>query len=68
MKTSVDIPEADLAGILAVTQAATKRDAILIAVRDYTARARRAQLNAQLKGAFRDVIDVDELQALRRRP
>lgn len=53
-----------LAELLDLTQADTKREAILAAIKEYTQRRRMARL-VRLLGTFRDVMDRKELDRLR---
>jgi Arc/MetJ family transcription regulator len=66
MKTTVDIPEDELADAMRFTQAKTKRDAIVAAIRDYNRRRRMAEL-VKHAGTCDHLITVDELQRQRRK-
>ena len=66
MKTTIDIPEKDLADALRFTKAKTKREAIVTAVQDFNLRKRMAEL-LKHAGTCSDLIDVDELQRQRRK-
>ncbi len=44
MKTTVDIPEGDLADAMRFTHAKTKREAIVTAIQDFNRRKRMAEL------------------------
>jgi Arc/MetJ family transcription regulator len=67
MKTTVDIPDNELADAMKFTGAKTKRDAIVTAISDFNRRRRMAEL-VKYSGSSKGLITVDELKALRRRP
>jgi Arc/MetJ family transcription regulator len=66
MKTTVDIPDAELEDVMRFTRAATKREAIVTAIADYNRRRRMAAL-VEHAGKAETLITPDELQAQRRR-
>ena len=66
MKTTIDIPEAELADAIRFTKAKTKRDAIVGAVADFNRRMRMSELT-RYAGTCADLITVQELQDARRR-
>lgn len=66
MKTTVDIPESDLADAMRFTQAKTKREAIVAAIQDFNRRRRMAEL-VKHAGTCADLITVEELQNQRRK-
>jgi len=66
MKTTVDIPENELADAMRFTQAKTKRDAIVAAIQDYNRRRRMAEL-IKYAGTCDHLVTVDELQHQRRK-
>jgi Arc/MetJ family transcription regulator len=66
MKTTVDIPESDLADAMRFTQAKTKREAIVAAIQEFNRRRRMAEL-VKHAGTCADLITVDELQNQRRK-
>jgi Arc/MetJ family transcription regulator len=66
MKTTVDIPESDLADAMRFTQAKTKREAIVAAIQDFNRRRRMAEL-VKHAGTCVDLITVEELQNQRRK-
>jgi hypothetical protein len=66
MKTTVDIPDAELEAVMRFTQAATKREAIVTAIADYNRRRRMAAL-IQHAGQAEGLVTVQELQAQRRK-
>jgi len=66
MKTTVDIPENELADAIRFTKARTKREAVVHAIKDFNHRMRMAELT-RYSGTCADLISPGELQALRRR-
>ena len=64
MKTTIDIPDKDLKGLLKNTNAHTKREAVLTAIRDYNCRMRRKALAEKL-GTFENFMTPEELKTLR---
>ena len=66
MKTTVDIPEEELADAMRFTRARTKREAIVTAIVDFNQRRRMAEL-ARRAGSCDALMTADELQRLRRR-
>jgi Arc/MetJ family transcription regulator len=66
MKTTVDIPESDLADAMRFTRAKTKREAIVAAIQDFNRRRRMAEL-VKHAGTCEDMMTVEELQKQRRR-
>jgi len=64
MKTTVDIPDRELNLILKYTGAKTKREAIVIAIKEFNQRREAARLAKRL-GTFRDFMTLKELQGLR---
>lgn len=64
MKTTVDIPENDLAEVMKHTKAGTKTEAVALAVADYNRRQRLAKLAGRL-GTFRDLMTREELLKIR---
>lgn len=65
MKTTVDIPDAELEDVMRFTRATTKREAIVTAIADYNRRRRMAAL-VEHAGTAESLISAEELQALRR--
>ena len=65
MKTTVDIPDQELADVMRYTQAATKREAIVTAIAEYNRRRRMAAL-VEHAGQGESMITPEELQAQRR--
>lgn len=66
MKTSIDIPEKELADAMRFTRARTKREAVVTALSDYNRRKRMAEL-VKYAGTCDKLIGVDELLRLRRK-
>ena len=66
MKTTVDIPEAEIEDLMRFTRAASKREAIVTAIADFNRRRRMAAL-AEHAGQGDSMITPEELQAQRRR-
>lgn len=66
MKTTVDIPESDLADAMRFTRAKTKREAIVAAIQDFNRRRRMAEL-VKYAGTCEDMMSIEELQKQRRR-
>jgi Arc/MetJ family transcription regulator len=64
MKTTVDIPDAELADVMRFTGATTKREAIVTAIADYNRRRRMAAL-VEHAGKAQALITPEELQVLR---
>lgn len=65
MKTTVDIPDAELADVMRFTGATTKREAIVTAIADYNRRRRMAAL-IDHAGQAEALITPKKLRALRR--
>ena len=66
MKTTVDIPNDELADAMRFTKAKTKRQAIVTAITDFNRRQRVAAL-VKHAGTFENLVTVPELQRLRRK-
>ena len=66
MKTTVDIPDQELADAIRFTNARTKREAIVGAIVYFNQRMRMAEL-AKYAGTCPDLITPEEVQAARRR-
>jgi hypothetical protein len=66
MKTSVDIPEKELADAMRFTRAKTKREAIVTAIQDFNRRRRMAEL-VKHAGTCEALLTVEELQQQRRK-
>ena len=65
MKTSVDIPDRELADAMRFTRAKTKREAIVSVIEDYNRRRRMAEL-LRHAGTCEALISADDNQQLRR--
>lgn len=66
MKTTIDIPDEDLAYAMKVSKAKTKREAIVTAVKEYNRRARMAAL-VKYSGSFTSMMSHEEMKALEKR-
>jgi hypothetical protein len=66
LKTTVDIPDAELADAIRFTRARTKREAIVTAVADFNRRRRMAELTRRA-GTCAGLMTAAELRRLRRR-
>jgi len=67
MKTTVDIPEDELAEAMRYAKAGTKREAIVMAIREFNQRRRMADL-ARHAGTCAKLVTPGELTRLRRKP
>ncbi len=65
MKTTIDIPENELADAIRFTRAKTKREAVVTALAEFNRRRRMAEL-VRYAGTCPDLMTVDELRAQRR--
>lgn len=63
MKTSLDIPDKELEDVVRFSQAKTKRDAIVTAVKEYNRRHRMAEL-VKYSGTFEGMMTNEEIEAL----
>jgi Arc/MetJ family transcription regulator len=66
MKTTVDIPDEELADAMKFTRAKTKREAIVTAIIEFNRRRRMAEL-VKYSGRSESFMTVDELKRLRRK-
>ena len=66
MKTTVDIPEEELAAAMKYSRAKTKREAIVTAITEFNTRHRMAEL-LKYSGTSKTMVTIDELKKLRRR-
>lgn len=64
MKTTVDLPEAELAEAMKHSKAKTKTEAVAMAVADYNRRHRMAALTRHL-GTFKDFMSPEDLNRMR---
>ena len=60
MKTTVDIPDKELADAMRFTEAKTKREAIVTAIQEFNRRKRVAEL-IKHAGTCKDLISVEKL-------
>jgi Arc/MetJ family transcription regulator len=67
VKTTVDIPEDELAEAMRYAKTSTKREAIVMAIREFNQRRRMADL-ARHAGTCANLVTVGELAKLRRKP
>lgn len=63
MKTTVDIPDEDLAYAMQASKAKTKREAIVTAIQDYNRRARMAAL-IRYSGTSETMMSHEDMKAL----
>ncbi len=66
MKTTIDIPEKELADAIRYTRARTKREAVVIALTEFNRRRRMAEL-VKYTGTGEQMMTPEELQRLRRK-
>ena len=66
MKTTVDIPDHELADAMRFARAKTKREAIVAAIQDFNRRKRMAEL-VKHAGTCNDLVDVKGLKRQRRK-
>ena len=66
MKTTVDIPDKELADAMRFTSAKTKREAIVTAIAEFNRRRRMAEL-VKYSGSSSTMMTPDELKKLRRK-
>ena len=66
MKTTVDIPDVELADAMRFTRARTKREAIVTAITEFNHRRRMAELTKRA-GSCPEMMTADELRQFRRR-
>jgi hypothetical protein len=64
MKTTVDIPEEELREAMRLTQAKTKKEAIVTAITEFNRRRKLDWLAAQM-GTFNDFLSQEDLRSLR---
>ncbi len=62
MKTTVDIPDGELADAIRFTNAKTKREAVVTAIADFNKRKRMAEL-LKHAGACPGMMTVEEIRA-----
>ncbi len=66
MKTTVDIPDKELADAMKFTRAKTKREAIVTAIAEFNRRRRMAYL-VKYSGSSSSLMTPDELKKMRRK-
>ncbi|MCA1713745.1 MAG: type II toxin-antitoxin system VapB family antitoxin [Gammaproteobacteria bacterium] len=66
MKTTIDIPDKELADAIRFTRARTKREAVVIALTDFNRRKRMAEL-VRHAGTCSDLATFEQLQQQRRK-
>jgi hypothetical protein len=66
MKTTVNIPDGDLADAIRFTKAKTKREAIVTAIQEFNRRKRMAELTKHA-GTCKNLMSVEELLQQRRK-
>lgn len=64
MKTTIDLPENELAEAMLHTKASTKTEAVCMAVAEYNRRQRLAKL-ADKMGTFKDMMTRTDLKKMR---
>lgn len=64
MKTTIDLPEGELAEAIRHTGAKTKTEAVSVAVADYNRRQRLKRL-ADRMGTFKDMLTRQDLRRMR---
>ncbi len=64
MKTTIDIPDNELKEALKYTGAKTKKEAVVIAIKDFNKRKRLVKLSKML-GTFTDFMTREELKKMR---
>jgi Arc/MetJ family transcription regulator len=67
MRTTIDIPDAELEEVIRLTGARTKREAVVTAITEFNRRKRRETLAEKL-GTFDAVITAEQLARLREAP
>lgn len=66
MKTTVDIPEAELLAAMRYLGAKTKREAIVAAVQEFNRRRKMAEL-VKYSGTFTGMLSNEEIEGLERK-
>ncbi|MES1166412.1 MAG: type II toxin-antitoxin system VapB family antitoxin [Pseudomonadota bacterium] len=64
MKTTIDLPESEMAEVMRHTKAKTKTEAVNLAVAEYNRRQRLAKLADKL-GTFKDMMTRADLKKMR---
>ena len=65
MKTTIDIPSKELHDLLSFTHARTKKDAVLLAIREFNRKNKMKCLSSML-GTFKDFMTQEELSTMRK--
>jgi Arc/MetJ family transcription regulator len=65
MKTTIDIPDGAMDEVMKFTGAKTKREAVVTAVERFNRLKRLEQLNARVRGQFREFMTQADLKAMR---
>jgi len=65
MKTTVEIPDDELADVVRHTGARTKKEAVSMAVAEYNRRHRMAKLAVELRGSCQSMMTAVDLQSQR---
>ncbi len=65
MKTTIDIPENILEEAIRHTGAKTKKEAVVTAVEKYNKLRRLADLNARIRGTFKEFMSQEDLKRMR---
>ena len=66
MKTTVDIPDDILKDVMRMSEAKTKKDAIILAMQEYIAKKKMASMSKYL-GTFETLISQKELADIRKK-
>jgi len=64
MKTTIDIPDNELRETIKYTGSKTKREAVVIALKDFNKRQRLATL-VKMLGTFKDFMTQEDLKVMR---
>ena len=65
MKTTIDIPVNELNDLISFTHTKTKKDAVLLAIREFNRKNKMKRLSSML-GTFKDFMTQEELSAMRK--
>lgn len=63
MKTTIDIPDKEMADIMRLSGAKTKREAVVAAIVDYNRRRKMADL-IKYSGTFTGLMDNDKIEGM----
>ena len=64
MKTTIDIPGDELKDLISFTHAKTKKEAVLLAIREFNRKKKMKHLSSML-GTFKDFMTQEDLSAMR---